>query len=108
MFSINQDLNKMRLTKGDDATFLLTVLGADGKPINLEGCELMMSVAKTWDSAPSFSCTGDSEGYFSIEHSQTANLNCGLYVFDIQLTTAEGKINTVLKGEFEITEEITQ
>jgi len=43
-----------------------------------------------------------------IEHSDTKDLNFGRYVYDIQLTKADGTVTTVIQPhEFKIGEEVT-
>lgn len=106
MFRINK--YKIKITKGDDAIFRVHTLNGEGSEVDLTNCSLVMTVRKTAESEVLFSNEADNEGYIAINHSDTANAQCGQYLYDIQCTDEAGKISTLVKNYFEITEEITR
>ena len=111
MFEITGDnLTDIYLTRGDTAA-LETVLNDYNGVYKLnENDTLTLSVRKTVDSPNyAFQVTADENGVFTIAHDKTADLECGRYVYDIQLETDDGEIYTVIfPSVFEIGEEVTR
>ena len=104
MFKIGR-LNKIKLTRGDDADFIVKLFNGD-KQISIDGT-LTMTVRKTPEGTLLFSIESDEEGYFIINHDLTAEADTGLYVYDLKYTDEEGNIQTVIYADFELTDEVT-
>ena len=105
MFSIDR-LNRIKLTKGDDATFKIRIYNGKDQ-INTGSGNLQMSVRKYPEGELLFNIEADDSGCFAIGHSLTKDADCGLYVYDVQFTSESGHISTVVKSDFELTEEVT-
>ena len=98
------------LTRGD--TFIANVIPRDpqGFPAELyEGDTMRFAIKQSYnDRAPIFvkdipidTCQ------LIIEAADTANMNFGTYVYDIQLTRADGTVDTFIpKAKFKLTEEV--
>ena len=70
--------------------------------------ELVFTVKKDYrDNAPVFQLESDGNGMFTILPSTTSALDFGRYDYDVQLTTSEGDVYTVIVSDFTITEEVT-
>lgn len=109
-----------RMFKGDDRTFRLTVKDQTCQIVDLTGSSLIFTVkAFATDPTPAIQKSSMVAGEIDIIDpvngvaeinilpSDTANLETGQYVFDIQLTTAASKIHTLLTGVLEICQDIT-
>lgn len=101
MFSIDKQ-NVITITKGDDASFRVHLYDNAGLPESINGT-LKFTVKST---NQLFQKTS-TDGYFTIEHSDTSSATVGFYGYDIQYTTAAGNINTLVKGLFVIDSEVT-
>ena len=100
----------LSLTRGDNATFRVTLKSLDGQPITLgENDELMFSVKKNAKSTEKLiSIISDENGSFSIEPQHTSGLKFGTYRYDVQLTTYDGRVYTVIPVSiFKVCEEIS-
>lgn len=109
MFQINKKTNKILLTKGDNASFKVNVIEANGQIRQLfDDDTITLTVRKTADSEIAFTKTAD-KGVINIVPKDTKSLTAGTYVYDIQLTTFGGNIYTVIPiSYFEIEQEVTQ
>lgn len=108
MFQINKKTNKISLTKGDNASFKVSVVEANGQIRHLFDDDIItLTVRKTADSDIAFTKTAD-KGVINIVPADTKSLTAGTYVYDIQLTTFGGNIYTVIPiSYFEIEQEVT-
>lgn len=99
----------MKLTKGDSASIRLNVVDSDGKERAYTSTDtIVMTVRKTPSSPVAFTKTAV-ENQIAIEPSDTSSLSTGTYLYDIQLTTVDGNVFTIVpQSIFELTEEITQ
>lgn len=110
MFDITgENLTDIYLTRGDTASLQVNLCDG-GNVYKLQpGDTLTMTVRKTVDSGKAFSVKADDDGILSIAHNDTAALDYGTYVYDIQLTTSDGGIYTVIPVSiFEIGQEVTR
>lgn len=107
MFEIKPD-NKMILTKGDSATFKVTIMKNDGLPYTLQsGDVLTLKVKQTPTSATTaISKTADSTAQFAIEPSDTSSLTPGLYVYDVQLVSGSDVYTVIPMNYLDLMEEI--
>ena len=93
MFSIDER-NKITLTKGDTASFTLTIVDDDGKERELkEGDVLTFSIDNTEFSKEA------SDSVFTFVGSDTEDLEQGVYMYRIVLNT-EGQNFTIFQDEF--------
>ena len=109
MFQINKKTNKILLTKGDNASFKVNIIEANGQIRQLfDDDTITLTVRKTADSDIAFTKTAEN-GVINIFPTDTKSLTAGTYVYDIQLTTFGGNIYTIIPiSYFEIEQEVTQ
>lgn len=109
MFQINKKTNKILLTKGDNASFKVNIIEANGQIRQLfDDDTITLTVRKTADSDIAFTKTAEN-GVINLVPTDTKSIAAGTYVYDIQLTTFGGNIYTIIPiSYFEIEQEVTQ
>ena len=109
MFRINQKTHKISLTKGDNASFKVNIIEANGQIRQLfDDDTITLTVRKTANSDIAFTKTAEN-GVINIVPSDTKSLAAGTYVYDIQITTFGGNVYTIIPiSYFEIQQEVTQ
>ena len=109
MFRINQKTHKISLTKGDNASFKVNIIEANGQERQLfDDDTITLTVRKTANSDVAFTKTAEN-GVINLVPTDTKSLAAGTYVYDIQLTTFGGNIYTIIPiSYFEIGQEVTQ
>lgn len=106
MFVINED-KSIYTIKHDTAHFTVSIA-----PYELRvGDILTFTVRKRYRSAVIIATNADEDGYFNIASSDYDGVEPGYYLYDIQLTTGEGEIFTLVPPspftiDIEITEEV--
>lgn len=100
MFLLEENKNnRITLTRGDDAAFRMLPNWKDGKEYELhQGDVLEMVCRKKYTEPVAFRVVSDRTGTLRISHSDTSGLNTGYYIYDITLTMADGKVNTIVNG----------
>ena len=110
MFKINAN-NCIFLTRGDSAVLDVSVTQADGSAYTPSGdVTLYFSVKKTVNDTEYVlqkSITNLSES-ISIEPPDTTALNCGKYVYDVELHDGENVYTIIPPTLFTLGEEVTQ
>lgn len=104
------DDNSIELTRGDTARLAVTVTNDDGEDYEVQSTDtLALTIKKkVKDSEALVSKIIIGSNVFHIEPRDTDGLSFGDYVYDVQLTTAEGDVYTVITpSPFKITEEVT-
>jgi len=98
--------NKIYLVRGDSGSITVTVLNTDGTQRTIqEDDEILMTVRATPTSEILFQKTGPE---IVIEPEDTATLAFGTYCYDVQITLAEGTVDTIIpKNDFVLLEEVT-
>lgn len=104
----------MTLVRGDTGAFKFQRLDSDGEPITATPTAMYFTVKKTYaNSADVFQktladMTMDADGtwHFVIAPEDTATLDYGAYVFDLEVTTDE-YVQTIAKGKLILDEEAT-
>lgn len=91
MFSIDENKNIYTI-KGDTANFSMAIAPYQVK----EGDTLTFTVRKRYGSPVLITENADENGMFHISHEDYDNVAPGYYIYDIQLTTAEGEVFTVI------------
>ena len=109
MFRINQKTHKISLTKGDNASFKVNIIEANGQIRQLFDDDIItLTVRKTANSDVAFTKTAEN-GVINLVPTDTKSLAAGTYVYDIQLTTFGGNVYTIIPiSYFEIGQEVTQ
>ena len=109
MLNVFED-NSIELTRGDTARLSVTVTNDDGEEYEVQSTDtLTLSIKKkVKDSEALVSKIIIGSKTFHIEPRDTSGLPFGSYVYDVQLTTAEGDVYTVITpSNFTIAEEVT-
>jgi hypothetical protein len=100
--------NEVRMTRGDTAIFDLEITDPAGEPYELQdGDVVRFTIRKTPGSGDIFvSKTGGIE--IIIDPADTAKIPFGRYCYDVELTKADGTVDTIIPPtKFEICEEVT-
>ena len=100
MFLLEENKNnRMTLTRGDDVAFRMAPNYKDGVEYTLKQGDVMeMTCRKNYGEPIAFRVVSDRTGTIRIEHDDTASLNPGYYIYDITLTLADGKTNTIVNA----------
>lgn len=100
----------LRITKGDSATLEVELYDEQGAYKLKTGDSLVLNAKKSLsDSKYAISLKANSNAVFAFKPSTTANLTPGVYLYDIQLTLANGNIYTVIPlSHIVITNEVTR
>lgn len=107
--------------RGDEQRYELTLVDADGAPLSLEDAEIWFTVKRHYRDADSdalFQKTvgdgielGDDVGAaiitLSPEDTEDAPEYLARYIYDIQVRTVDGVIETPLKGTFLVRPDVT-
>lgn len=102
--------NNITLTRGDSASISVTLKNPDGTNYNLQSGDILLFTVK-------YNCITDniifqkdisSNATINILPSDTNELSYGTYYYDVQLTKANGAVNTVIPPrDFIIDKEVT-
>lgn len=98
------------LTRGDTAYLSLDLTDANGEPFEgSEGDYKTFTVRERVGGTLLFAITETLDSAFKITPDMTKELEYGRYVYDIQVTLANGDVFTVVpKNTFKLTEEVTE
>ena len=104
----------MNIVRGDTGAFKFQRLNASGEPITSTPDALFFTVKKSYSfnayvfqkSLSDMRLGEDDFWHFTIEPSDTALLDYGTYVYDIEVTTGD-YVQTIAKGKLAIEEEST-
>lgn len=101
-------MNDIEIIRGDTARFEVEILDQKGDPYALQsGDQLVFTVKKNTSTSLIILQKNIVGKTFTISHEDTANLDYGKYVYDIQLTQANGDVTTVIQpSPFEILPEV--
>jgi len=108
MFKITN--NEITITRGDTGRFTLNVLNAQGEPYDYSSDTVTFTVKKSTTTSQVLIQKTVLYGQpVIIEPADTAELNYGKYVFDVQLTTGGGGIvdTVITPTAFVVTPEVT-
>lgn len=102
------DDTKIQITRGDTGIFSVSLTDEEGEPYDLqEGDTLRFTVRKSPTSGDIFIQKSDGPEVI-LSPEDTAKLSYGKYVYDIELTKADGTVDTVVPpATFEILPEVT-
>ena len=108
MFKIN-NLNKIILTKGDNAQFDIRIYNKEGEEVEIKPDDVItLTVKKNADGEAVITKTAEELNTIYFIPNDTEDLDAGLYVYDIQYENGFGEINTIVSSFFEIIGEITE
>jgi len=101
--------NKVYLTRGDSASFPLSVVDSDGNPYTAQVDDaVVLTVKKTTADTAYLIQKQLINGVFSFIPTDTESWDYGDYVYDVQLTMANGYTDTIIQPSlFRIMEEVT-
>lgn len=97
------------MTRGDTLDVGLEITQPDGSAYQpTTGDVMRFAMARTYGDTPivnkQMSCTDPA---ISLTPNETANLDYGEYVYDVELTTADGKVDTIIaKAKLILAEEV--
>lgn len=111
MFTISPN-GEIGLTRGDTARLTITITNeaADGGAYEIQATDVLtLSLKKSVNDAEyAFQKRVEGTNAFKIEPQDTSELAFGKYRYDVQLTTVEGDVYTVIPPTvFEIMQEVT-
>lgn len=108
MFKLDTKTNKIVITKGDNATFSISIVDAFDNEVQLAADDVITFTVRKNTSSQALITKTAENGMFSLIPTDTKTLSTGYYRYDIQLTTNDSKIYTIIPNSiFEIREEIT-
>lgn len=101
-------MNDIEVIRGDTMHFEVEIVDQKGEPYTLQsGDQLVFTVKKNTSTSLIILQKIISGGKLIISHEDTASLDYGRYVYDIQLTQANGDVTTVIHpSPFDILEEV--
>ena len=110
MFNIDKrKYNKIMLTRGDTASMLVEIYDIAGNKYEIQPLDVITFTMRKPNSEVYLSKDATPDHYIVFAPGDTAGLDCGIYQYDVQLTTENGSIYTVVPPAiFELTEEITR
>lgn len=99
--------NSIELTRGDSLDLHIDLKDEDGEAYTLkEGDELTLTVKRSASSSEALITKHGQD--ISILPEDTSALEFGVYRYDVQLTTLDGRVCTVIKpSDFVVAEEVT-
>ena len=103
-------LNRINLTKGDTAIMNVGIYDLeDGEYIPKDTDTITFTVRNQTSAQPVITKIADNLGYIELTPEDTSALNTGLYLYDVQLSTNEGRIYTIIPATlFTLSREVTQ
>ena len=111
----NQDLS---LIRGDTATYTITIVDSDSVAVDITGWIVWMTIKENFSDTDLQAKvqkevtvhTNPTGGIttITIAASDTASLDGGTYKYDIQFKKLDATIETVLYGDFVISEDVTR
>lgn len=98
--------------RGDDVRLNGAVTDQDGVAVNITGWTIVFSAAPELGDTPTFTVSATiisaTAGTFYVDLTPTHTLNVRTLVYDVQATTAAGKIYTLEVGEISFVQEVTK
>lgn len=110
MLNVDSKTNVITLTRGDTARIQVNITDATGQPyVPQDGDVIRFALKKRYaDDTPLINITIPNDTLLlEISPSDTKPLRFGTYKYDIQITMANGTVDTFIdRGQFVITEEV--
>lgn len=108
-FYISEVNNKITLTRGDSFWAKVTVYDAEGKEYTpQDGDVIRFAMKKHYSDKKTLLLVEipNDTLLLKIAPEDTKLFDFGLYVYDIQITFADGTVDTFIKGKIDLTEEV--
>jgi len=111
MLTIDKN-NRITLTRGDTLTLELTLTNKDGAAYQPDsGDTLRFAVSKGYEGSATYNLAYEQSIptdtlTFTVPSASTKTLTYGIYNYDIELTHADGAVDTVISSQIEITGEV--
>ena len=110
------DIQPITRTRGDTYPFTVTFVDDDGAVIDLTGASFVLTVNAEEDPTatqlPEFSLVGvvndPLDGTIEFTMSEADADRFGLFYYDIQMTDVQGYVRTMMRGTFEMRQDITK
>ena len=109
MFNIDED-GVIRLTRGDTARLSIALQNNEGEDYELSSKDVLRFTIKKSANNKEFLVQKVNVGdpLFHIEPEDTQSLKYGSYVYDVEITTSEGDVYTIIDpNKFILTKEVT-
>lgn len=101
--------NTVSLTRGDTATFSLTIKNADGTDYEItEDDQILFTVKRSTRDKEIVIQKASINNQITITPRETENLEYGTYYYDVELRRLDGFVSTVIPPHvFKLTDEVT-
>ena len=99
------------IDQGTTFTYTFAVTDTNGDPVDLSGYTANSQMRKSYSSsnATTFTCaTSTGAVVISLTANQTANVVAGRYVYDVELTSANGAVTRHVEGIVTVTPQVTR
>lgn len=107
-------ITNLYIDAGADYSIIVTANQGNGDPLNLTGYTVKSQVRKSYASSTAYNFTASifaatsGKIRLSMTATQTSAIKPGRYLYDVEITSANGEKRRVLEGIIIITPEITQ
>ena len=107
-------ITNLYIDAGADYSIIVTANQGNGDPLNLTGYTVKSQVRKSYASPTAYDFTASifaatsGKIRLSMTATQTSAIKPGRYLYDVEITSANGEKRRVLEGIIIITPEITQ
>lgn len=97
---------RITLTRGDTFPCTVSILNPDGTPYEMQGGDTVRFMLSEQAGGPTILSKTLSGGAFQLDPSDTYGLDFGTYFFDVQMTYADGTVDTfITEGQLTLTDE---
>ena len=107
MYSVSG--NVITLTRGDTFNATISIIDAQGSPYTPDAEDVIRFAVKrtAYDRDPLINKTIDHETMMlTLVPSDTKSLDFGTYIFDVEITFADGSVDTFISGKMNLTVEV--
>lgn len=108
MFFVGRD-NSIKITRSDTAVLEIELTDQNDNTYTMSNTDKLKFTVKgsVKDTDPLIQITATGSNVINITSSHTKNLNFGIYKYDVELNTSDGKVYTVIPcNNFEICAEV--
>lgn len=106
--------NNLYIDQGSDYNSIVTVTSASGAPLNLSGFTVKSQMRKSYSSSTAYNFAASvyeaalGQIKLSLTSTQSETIPAGRWLYDVEITSAEGVKKRVVEGIVVITPQITQ
>jgi len=107
-YSINNKTKKISLVRGDTLRMQVEILVDDEPYTPVDGDKVRFALKQNYSSSRTliYKMIYNDDLILYLEPKDTKKLAFGNYVYDIEITFANGDVDTFIKGEFELLPEV--